>query len=169
MAAIGTLTFYHIVFYLFQDKSLHWSHHISQSCSLQLGQLQNKLFTKRQNFYLDQIQSFCRRQIHCCKTNIISVFDRIENIVYKGENAGSQHFLLFPQYFLKSSLSESFNPLPDTPILGSSSSATNRDMMAKIWINGDSIICLSRKHCGKRRNCSLRVIFPFPTMFSKGV
>ena len=24
-----------------------------------------------------------------------------------------------------------------------------------------------RKHCGKRRNCSLRAISPFPTMFSK--
>ena len=28
---------------------------------------------------------------------IISVFDRVENIVGKGENAGNQHFLLFPQ------------------------------------------------------------------------
>ena len=26
-------------------------------------------------------------------------FDRVENIVRKGENAGNQHFLLFPQYF----------------------------------------------------------------------
>ena len=26
---------------------------------------------------------------------------------------------------------------------------------------------LSRKHCGKKRNCSLRAISPFPTMFSK--
>ena len=25
----------------------------------------------------------------------------------------------------------------------------------------------SRKHCGKRRNCSLRAISPFPTVFSK--
>ena len=24
----------------------------------------------------------------------------------------------------------------------------------------------SKKHCGKRRNCSLRAISPFPTMFS---
>ena len=24
-----------------------------------------------------------------------------------------------------------------------------------------------RKHCGKRRNCSLRAISPFPTVFSK--
>ena len=34
---------------------------------------------------------------------IISVFDRVENIVGKGENAGYQHFLLFPQCFEKAS------------------------------------------------------------------
>ena len=26
---------------------------------------------------------------------------------------------------------------------------------------------MGRKHCGKRRNCSIRVISPFPTDFSK--
>ena len=30
---------------------------------------------------------------------IISVFDRVENIVAKEENAGYQHFLLYPQCF----------------------------------------------------------------------
>ena len=35
---------------------------------------------------------------------MISVFDREENIVGKGENAGYQHFLLFPQCFQKDSL-----------------------------------------------------------------
>ena len=34
---------------------------------------------------------------------MIFVFDNIENIVGKGENAGYQHFLLFQQYFLKAS------------------------------------------------------------------
>ena len=32
---------------------------------------------------------------------MISVYDRVENIVGKGENAGNQHFLLFPQCFQK--------------------------------------------------------------------
>ena len=32
------------------------------------------------------------------------------------------------------------NPLPDMPILGFSNSAANKDMMSKIWINGDTII-----------------------------
>ena len=31
---------------------------------------------------------------------MISVFDRVENIMEKGENAGYQHFLLFLQCFL---------------------------------------------------------------------
>ena len=32
---------------------------------------------------------------------MIFVVDRIENIVGKGENAGYQHFLIFPQCFSK--------------------------------------------------------------------
>ena len=35
------------------------------------------------------------------------VFDRVENIVGKGENAGYQHFLLFPQCYQKLSFSGS--------------------------------------------------------------
>ena len=34
---------------------------------------------------------------------MISFFDRVENIVEKGENDGYQHFLLFPQCFQKAS------------------------------------------------------------------
>ena len=30
---------------------------------------------------------------------MIFVFDSVENTVGKGENAGCQHFLLFPQWF----------------------------------------------------------------------
>ena len=55
------------------------------------------------------------------------------------------------------------------PILGSSNSAAMKDMAAKIWTHGDMINFLSRKHCGKRRNCLLRAISLFPTMFSKAV
>ena len=32
------------------------------------------------------------------------------------------------------------NPLPDMQILRSSNSAANKDMMGKIWKNGDTII-----------------------------
>ena len=34
---------------------------------------------------------------------MISLYDRVENIVGKGENAGNQHFPLFPQCFQKAS------------------------------------------------------------------
>ena len=32
---------------------------------------------------------------------MINVFDSVENYVRKGENAGYQHFLLFPQSFIQ--------------------------------------------------------------------
>ena len=66
-------------------------------------------------------------------------------------------------------LKDQVHSVPDTPILGSSDSAANKDTISKTWTNGDTIISLSRKHCGKRRNCSLRAISPFPTMFPKVV
>ena len=37
------------------------------------------------------------------------VFDSVENIVGKGENAGFWHFLLFPQCFQKASFLESLS------------------------------------------------------------
>ena len=38
---------------------------------------------------------------------LVFVLGRLENIVGKGENAGYQHFLLFPQCFQKASFSRS--------------------------------------------------------------
>ena len=35
------------------------------------------------------------------------------------------------------------------------------------WWNWQKIIQMARKHWGKRRNCPLRAISPFPTVFSK--
>ena len=40
------------------------------------------------------------------------------------------------QYYL---LLVVFNPLPHVPISDSSNSAANKDMMSKIWTNGDTI------------------------------
>ena len=39
----------------------------------------------------------------------------------------------------------------------------------QIWRKWQNVIQMGRKHCGKRRNCSLRAISPFPTVFSKGL
>ena len=37
----------------------------------------------------------------------------------------------------------------------------------QIWRKWKKVIQTGRKHCGKRRNCSLWAISPFPTIFSK--
>ena len=39
----------------------------------------------------------------------------------------------------------------------------------QIWRKWKKIIQTWGKHCGKRRNCSLRAISPFPAVFSKGL
>ena len=39
----------------------------------------------------------------------------------------------------------------------------------QIWRKWKKVIQTGRKHCGKRRNCLLRAISPFPTVFSKGL
>ena len=39
--------------------------------------------------------------------------------------------------------------------------------MSKIWTNWDTITWLSRKHCGKRRNCLYEHFLLFPQCFYK--
>ena len=41
---------------------------------------------------------------------------------------------------VKACLRSELKPLPDMPILGSSNSAANKDMMSRIWTNWDAII-----------------------------
>ena len=45
---------------------------------------------------LTKLQAFAEDNLNVAKM-AISLFDRVENTVGKGENAGYQHFLLFPQ------------------------------------------------------------------------
>ena len=45
-----------------------------------------------------KLKAFAGNKINMAKM-MISVFDKIENIVGKGKNAVYQHFLLFPQCF----------------------------------------------------------------------
>ena len=49
-----------------------------------------------------KLKAFAGNKINGSKM-MISLSDRVENIVGKGENAGYQHFLLFPQCFFKKS------------------------------------------------------------------
>ena len=46
------------------------------------------------------LEAFADDKLNFAKI-IIFVYNRVENIVCKGENAGYQHFLLFPQRFQK--------------------------------------------------------------------
>ena len=58
------------------------------------------LFMKSQNFDRFKLKAFADDRSNVAKLMIL-VFDRVENIVGKGENAGYQHFLLFPSTFSK--------------------------------------------------------------------
>ena len=55
--------------------------------------------------YVIKFKAFADDKINLAQM-MISVFDRVENIVGKGENAGNQHFLLFPHCFQKVSILE---------------------------------------------------------------
>ena len=62
------------------------------------------LFSLPNDTILDwsKLKAFADEKLRVAKM-IISVYDRVENIVGKGENAGYQHFLLFPRCFQKAS------------------------------------------------------------------
>ena len=47
---------------------------------------------------IDKLKAFVDSKMKLSKT-MIFVSDRVENIAGKGDNAGHQHFLLFPQCF----------------------------------------------------------------------
>ena len=51
---------------------------------------------------MTKLKAFADNKLDVAKMKI-SLFDRVENTVGKGENAGYQHFLLFPQCFSKPS------------------------------------------------------------------
>ena len=82
-------------------------------------------------------------------------FNWVLNIMGKGEPP----FLLFPLF-------ECFNPFPNENFRFS---LTERDCRRQFWIwrKWQKVHQKSRKHCGKRRNCLLRAISPFPIVFSK--
>ena len=51
---------------------------------------------------MNKLKAFADDKLNIAKMTI-SLFDRVEKPVGKGENAGYQHFLLFPQGFPKPS------------------------------------------------------------------
>ena len=69
---------------------------------------------------------------------------------------------------MKSVLSNNLlNRLPHMPILGSSNATAKKDMMSKIWTNGDTTI-FSNKHCRKKKKLHVASnFFLFPHCFQK--
>ena len=59
-------------------------------------------FTKRQTLDRTKLKPFAEEKLNIINI-IISLLHTVENTVGKGENAGYQHFLLFPQCFPKPS------------------------------------------------------------------
>ena len=58
------------------------------------------------------------------------------------------------------------NPLSDMPILGSSNSAVNKDMMSKIWTNEDTIIWVENTE-GKEEIVRYEQFLRFPQCFQR--
>ena len=118
------------------------------------------------------------------KSNDDKLFDRVENIVGKGENACCQHFL----HSLKvASLSgwlelgvRIHQPFSRTFFVFFSRICKLANYTIWSCVTFICFLTLSQKspgfyvsavqafwkHCGKRRNCSWRAISPFPTVFS---
>ena len=59
------------------------------------------------------------------------------------------------------------NPFPKRQVLDSSELKQVADDNFKFYKNGRQLSKTGRKHSGKMRNCSLRAISPFPTVFFK--
>ena len=133
---------------------------LSSANSLNLVQRKNLLFSKE--FNIAHENSFGKGDIVPNKQFLIvpKRFQSYWRTFHHFHQNWSCH--LHALWFMKS-----FNPLPHMPILGSFNSAANKDMMSKLLTNGDSVFWLSRKHCGKRRNCLLRAISSFPQYFQK--
>ena len=109
------------------------------------------------------------------------ILGREENIVGKGENAGYQHFLLFPQMFFKASFlrvknrtwvqsrkyalfrSHTFSQRTNFRLFQTERVCKRQSSM---WCNKWQKVLQKGKNTGKMGNCLLRAFFPFCTVFS---
>ena len=64
----------------------------------------------------------------------------VTNFICKNVHLHMSELGLWSPSIHKSTDSGILIPLPDMPILGSSSSTANKDMMSKVWTNGDTVI-----------------------------
>ena len=108
MLVTSIFTFYHNVFYHTKDKNHHFSNNDFVFCiCFHFGQGQHfvvcsRVYSLPNDKFLDlsKLKAFADDKINVTE-KLKFVFGIVENIVRKGENAGYQHFLLFPQCFQK--------------------------------------------------------------------
>ena len=93
------------------------------------------------------------------------ILGRVKKIVRKGEMLVSRIFCFFPQCFQKVSFSGLLTHYQTTNFRLFQTERVCRRQF-QIWRKWQKVTQKGRKHCGKRRNCSLRAISPFPTVFS---
>ena len=107
---------------------------------------------------------------YCAEYWLKEVPYRVENFVRKGEIACYKQFLLFSQCFLQNAVL-CVNGLTHYQTTNFRLFRTKKVCRRQfhIWRKWQKVIQMGRKHCGKRRNCLLRAISPFPTVFSKGL
>ena len=82
---------------------LHWLKLQEVACPKIMFSKESKFLNSLPNdIILDvtKLKAFADEKLHVAKMTI-SLLDRVGNTVVKGENAGYQHFLLFPQCFPK--------------------------------------------------------------------
>ena len=126
---------------------------------------------------LDQtkLKAFADDKLNVTKM-VISVFHRVEKIEGKGEIACTSNFSfshivfqrLLSQMCQKVSLCGNGLTHYQTTNFRVFQSESICRRQFQIWRKWQKVIQMGRKQCGKRRNCSLWAISPFPTVFSKG-
>ena len=88
------------------DRGLKWKKSEEYACRDSDFKNQNSLSNEKsiyQTKNFTSVHNWNRLQTTNVPKMVVFVFDRKENIVGKGENAGYQHFLLFPQSFQEAS------------------------------------------------------------------
>ena len=80
-----------------QQSTISWSRKVLRYTENSLNSIPNNKILD-----LTKLKAFADDKFNVTKLTIF-LFDRVENIVGKGKNAGYKHFLLFPQCFQKPS------------------------------------------------------------------
>ena len=96
---------FYVAFFLMPISTLFQSYDVTRSnihARLEFNLYKAEMLNSLPNDTIldwSKLKAFADDKINVLK-KMIFVFDRVENIAGKGENAGNQHFLLFPQCFL---------------------------------------------------------------------